>query len=144
MTLGIYLPCALAVAMNVAVIEPSKAASCDGSESSDPQGFALAVEDLQNGRYDEFVATIDATGALPAEKRANLASGLNEISGSGFESCSVLLKRDDINARQYVVMLRQGDRHLFAYFLVGEIDANWLLLKTQVSTDLDEIFALVR
>ena len=103
-----------------------------------------AVEYLQDGSYKDFVIAIDPDNSLSLDRRDNLSNGLKEISESGFQRCSDLFKRSEENSVQFVLFLRQNDRHLFAFFLVGKIDGVWLILKTQVSTDIDEILSLVR
>lgn len=135
---------AVAVSMIMVGSSASWAASCAGTESAHSTQLIPALEALQIGNYTSFVDAIDPEQTLSEEKRLHLSTGLGEISTTGFDSCSILIGRVDANSVQIVAILRQDERHLFTYFLLGMLDGDWMFLKTQVSTDIDEILGLVR
>jgi hypothetical protein len=127
----------------------SAAASTCGFESSGlPAILARATSQMQEGDYIAFVGTLEAEGKSPPEDSLTLAADLENYSSEGFSEC--IVAREDLrpNSQSFFLIFKDreqdNERVLYVFFMLARIGDSWQFIKTQVSTNFDEVYQFVR
>jgi len=101
---------------------------------------------MQTGDYEEFVATLESDGKSPPEDSLKLAADLENYSSDGFQECVVLREDVRTSSQSYFTLFKDAnnDRVVYVFFMIARIGDSWQFIKTQVSTNFDEVYLFVR
>jgi hypothetical protein len=62
--------------------------------------------------------------------------------------CTVAREDNGLNSKSYFLVFRDTDgedeRIVYVFFMLAKMEEEWLFLKTQVSTNFDEVYEFVR
>jgi hypothetical protein len=121
---------------------------CALNDKEAPDELIFAVQKLQDGDYLEFVSAIESKGRLPPDSSLALASDLEDYAADGFELCTVAKEEIGSSSQSYFLVFKDGsadnERVIFVFFMLAKMREDWLFLKTQVSTNFDEVYEFVR
>lgn len=133
-----------AITMLTLVASQSRATTCEFSSAQLPKEVSDAADSISSGDYEKFIEVIDPNAGMLKVDRENLSSGLEDYSASGFGSCSLLKYQREENFVTAFIFFQEHGATLFAFFALVRIDGSWLFAKTQVSSNFDEVYELVK
>ena len=122
--------------------------TCAFGDVDAPDELILAVRKLQEGDYLGFVSVIETGEQSPSENSLQLASELEKYAADGFELCTLAKEDIRLNSQSYFLVFKDvtldEERIVYVFFMLAKMHEEWLFLKTQVSTDFDQVYAFVR
>jgi len=120
---------------------------CGLEETAAPESLVLAIHSMQAGDFVAFVGALEPEGRSPPENSLKLASELESYSSEGFEKCVVVREEIRPNAQSLFLVFKDGEqdeRVVYVFFMLARFEDSWQFIKTQVSTDFDEVYQFVR
>jgi hypothetical protein len=122
--------------------------TCGLNNGEAPDNLVLAVQKIQEGDYLAFISVLETGGRSPSENSLQLATDLEAYATDGFEMCTVAREDNGLNSKSYFLVFRDTDeedeRIVYVFFMLAKMQEEWLFLKTQVSTNFDEVYEFVR
>jgi hypothetical protein len=112
-----------------------------------PESLVLAIDSMRAGDFVAFVGALEPEGRSPPENSLKLASELESYSSEGFDKC--VLAAEDIgpNAQSLFFVFKDGEqdeRVVYVFVMLVRFEDSWQFIKTQVSTNFDEVYQFVR